>query len=99
MHAQVARLAIAELARITPAAGMDAGVIIAPGRRPDIHFPIERRRRRARCRKSSSAAVIAVDIDIPDFPKLPALNVAIARFEDMRGAAPLETHLHSALVF
>ena len=44
VDAQVAGLAIAELAAAPPAARMNARVVVAPGRRSDVHVPVERRR-------------------------------------------------------
>src|SRR5436190_10198477 len=41
VDAKVTRLAVAEFARITPAAWMDARVIITPSRRADIRLPIQ----------------------------------------------------------
>src|SRR5262249_7210090 len=40
MDAEVAGLSVAEFAGVTPAAGVNAGVIFTPGRRADIHLPI-----------------------------------------------------------
>src|SRR3954453_21549775 len=99
MDAEVTRLAVAEFTRIAPAARMNAGVIATPGGRANIGLPIQCRRRRGRSRKSFSAAVITVDVHVSNLPKFAAFDIAVARFENVRGAAPFQAYLHGSFIF
>src|SRR5436190_12977367 len=99
MDAEVASLAIAELAAIPPAPWMDALAVIPPGRGADIHFPIQARWRRTRCGETSAAAVIAVNVHGRDLTQNAAIDVTVARFKNMRRAATLQADLHCALIF
>src|SRR4051812_28255358 len=98
MYAEVARLSIAELAAVPPAPGMNPLGIISPTGGANIHFPIQPFRWGARRGKTSSASVIAVDIDIRNFPQLPAPDVFVARLENVRGAPAFQPDLHGALI-
>src|SRR5205809_7126885 len=99
MDAEIARLAVAEFARVAPAARVNAGVIVAPGGRTDISLPIQVRGRRRRCGKTPAATVITVDIHVSDLAEFAAFDVAIARFETVWGAAPFQTNLDRAFIF
>ena len=99
MNAQVADLAVTEFATVTPATGKHAGVVITPGRRTDIHFPVQRWGRRCRRRETFCRAVIAVNIDVSDFSEFTALNIPIAGFQNMSGAAPFQSHLNRTFIF
>ena len=69
-------------------------------RRPGPHFVIEVRRRRAIRRIGRIPhVVVAVDLHQPHLAELAFANDAVARFHQVRRAAPLRPDLHHALVF
>src|SRR6185295_8263127 len=76
VDAEIARLSIAEFARVAPAPRVDARIVVAPGGRADIHFPVQGGGRRSYGGKGPAAAVIAVNVHVCDLPKFAAFNVA-----------------------